>query len=203
MRLLLNKCLWILVGAVLPSSVTAQTVTRVEEDWELVLGVPSPIQDSPQISTWMSPTGSLDDEHFAADFNHAQRPDFSSGGFQVKAFDGEVLVSDRLSDSGDNLDVDYDVVTWTQSLTMANNSLEFSIENGRSDAWGNFGNGSMKVRFQTSPVTSLNDYSYLKSVEWAGVGFGGNRVESFTLKRVRIYVGGSLYGTFEVNLRVQ
>ncbi len=196
------KCMFLIAWIVIQSPAFAQylPVTRIEEDWELVLGVPSPAQDSPQISTWMSPTGNLEDEHFAADFNHAQRPDFSSGGFQVKAMDGESLVADRLSDYGDNLTNENEIVAWTQSLEIVGSALEFSILNGTSQSWGTFGGGNMKVRFQNSPVNNLNDYSYLKSVEWAGVGFGGNRVESLTLKRLRVYVNGQLYGSYDVNL---
>ena len=58
-------------------------------------------------------------------------------------------------------------------------------------------------RFDQSPVANLNAYSMNKSVEWAGVGFGGNRIESFTLKRVRIYVNDQLFASVDVNLVIQ
>ena len=179
------------------------SITRVDEDWELVVREPSPTLDSPQISTWMSPTDSLDGKHFNTDFNHAQRPDFSSGGFQVKAMDWESLMDDRISDSGDNLSIDNEIIRWTQRMEIIGSALEFSIRDGSSQSWGSFGGNYTKVRFNQSPVANLNAYSVSKSVEWAGVGFGGNRVESFTLKRVRIYVNDQLVASVDVNQVVQ
>lgn len=179
------------------------SITRVDEDWELVVREPSPTLDSPQISTWMSPTDSLDGKHFATDFNHAQRPDFSSGGFQVKAMDWESLLDDRISESGDYLSNDNETIRWTQRMEITGNALEFSIQDGTSQSWGSFGGLSTKVRFDQSPVANLNAYSVNKSVEWAGVGFGGNRIESFTLKRVRIYVNDQLFVSVDVNQVIQ
>ncbi len=176
--------------------------TGVEEDWELVLLEPAAAQDSPQISTWMSPTDSLEHEHFAADFNHAQRPDFSSGGFQAKAMRGDVLVADRVSENGDNFIYESETVTWTQRMEISDGSLEFSVINGRSRSWGSFGGSSSRVRFASSPVSNLNQYSLNKSVEWAGVGFGANRVQSLVLKRVRYFIDGNLFATVEVNQEV-
>ena len=179
------------------------SITRVEEDWELVVREPSPTLDSPQISTWMSPTDQLDGKHFSTDFNHAQRPDFSSGGFQVKEMDWESLMDDRISDSGDYLSNDNETIRWTQRMEIKNNALEFSIRDGTSQSWGTFGGPSTTVRFDQSPVESLNAYSVNKSAEWAGVGFGGNRIESFTLKRVRIYVNDQLFASVDVNQVIQ
>jgi hypothetical protein len=47
-------------------------IMRVEEVWELEVTTPDPLQYSPQISTWMSPHDSLENEHFCANFNHSQ-----------------------------------------------------------------------------------------------------------------------------------
>ncbi len=179
------------------------SITRVDEDWELVVREPSPMLDSPQISTWMSPTDSLDGKHFATDFNHAQRPDFSSGGFQVKAMDWESLMDDCISDSGDNLSNDNETIRWTQRMEIKENALEFSIHDGTSQSWGTFGGTNTKVLFDQSPVANLNAYSVNKSAEWAGVGFGGNRVQSLTLKRIRIYVNDQLVASVDVNQVIQ
>lgn len=184
-------------------SIDSESITRVDEDWELVVREPSPTLDSPQISTWMSPTDSLDGKHFATDFNHAQRPDFSSGGFQIKAMDWESLLDDRISESGDYLSNDNETIRWTQRMEIKGNALEFSIHDGTSQSWGSFGGPYTKVRFDQSPVANLNAYSVNKSVEWAGVGFGGNRIESFTLKRVRIYVNDQLFASVDVNQVIQ
>jgi len=39
-------------------------VVGVEEDWEVVLREPDPEKSSPQILTWISPTQSLEGQHF-------------------------------------------------------------------------------------------------------------------------------------------
>ncbi len=53
-------CAFLWIGFALPSLQAkpqfTSDVLKVEEDWEMVLGEPDPLQDSPQISTWMSPT---------------------------------------------------------------------------------------------------------------------------------------------------
>lgn len=177
--------------------------TRIEEDWELVLLEPAPEQDSPQISTWMSPTESLDHEHFSADFNHAKRPDFTSGGFQTKAMNGESMISDRLSENGDNFNRNQETIRWTQRMELKEQSLRFCVVDGTSLSWGSFGGGGCTVQLNNPPVSNLNDYSATKSASWAGVSFGANRVEKFKLKTVRFYVDNDLFAEVDVNLNVE
>ena len=88
-------------------------------------------------------------------------------------------------------------------MEIKGNALEFSILGGTSQSWGTLGGPTTKVRFDQSPVENLNAYSVDKSAEWAGVGFGGNRIESFTLKRVRIYVNDQLFASVDVNQVIQ
>ena len=178
-------------------------VLRVEEDWRLVLGDPEPLLDSPQFSTWMSPTGSLDSEHFCVDFNHAQRPDFSSGGFQTKALVGDSIMEDSLSENGDNLSQYGETVTWTQMMAIHSGRLYFAVKDGNSTSWGTFGGASTVVKFQQTPVSDLGGYSPEKSASWAGVGFGGNRVESLQLLRVRYYLDNGSIVQQELNLNIE
>ncbi len=162
-------------------------IVRVEEDWVMVVNQPNGYEDSPQISTWMSPTQSIDGQCFSVDFNHAQRPDFSAGGFQTKAMFGNDLQDDVFSENGDNLLVENETVQWTQVMSVKNNKLYFAVKNGTSQSWGTFGGAYTAVRFQQAEVENLNDYSYEKSAEWSGIGYGKNRVDSLRIVAVRYY----------------
>lgn len=162
-------------------------IVGVEEDWEMVLGEPDPNKSAPQILTWMSPTQTLQDQHFGIDFNLIQRPDFSSGGFQTRAFDGETLIESRFSESGDKLSHAGESIRWTQRMFLLNNQLSFEVANGTSQSWGTFGETSTRVIFNTSRVSNLNNYSPNRSLEWSGIGFGANRVAYLRLKTVRLF----------------
>ncbi len=200
-------CAFLWIGFALPSLQAkpqfTSDVLKVEEDWEMVLGEPDPLQDSPQISTWMSPTSTLENEHFAVDWNHAQRPDFSAGGFQTKAFDGSLLMEDSLSENGDNFVMTGEVVRWTQVMAIHSGQLLFAVKDGTSQSWGSFGGVNTTVRFRNSPVSNLNAYSPTASAEWSGVGYASNRVSSLKIVRVRYFLANGLVVSSDVDLTVQ
>ncbi len=181
---------------------TEPQIVGVEEDWELILGEPDPDKSSPQILTWMSPTQSLDEQHFGVDFNLIQRPDFSSGGFQVRAFDNEGLVDNTFSENGDKLSHTGETIRWTQKMFLSNNQLYCEVTNGSSQSWGTFGGSATRVRFLNVEVPNLNNYSPNCSVEWSGVGYGANRVEHFRLKTVRLFISDGNIHTIPVNAEI-
>lgn len=178
-------------------------IVGVEEDWELVVGEPDPEKSSPQILTWMSPTQSLDEQHFGVDFNLIQRPDFSSGGFQVRAFDNEQLIDNTFSENGDKLSYTGETIRWTQKMFLSNNQLYCEVTNGSSQSWGTFGGPATRVKFLNAGVSNLNNYSPNSSVEWSGIGYGANRVEHFRLKTVRLFTSNGSVQTIPVNLEIQ
>ncbi|MEQ1824956.1 MAG: hypothetical protein ABL921_03390 [Pirellula sp.] len=164
----------------------ADKIIRVEEDWELVVETPDPLQDAPQVSTWMSPRNSLTGEYFGVDLNHAQRSGYEGGGFQTKAMNGSTLVEDRLSHSGQNLTVQNETVKWTQVMAIDNQDLVFSIKNGTSTSWGSFGGTDTAIRV-SSGLSNLNSYNPETSCESSGVGYASNRVASLKLAKIRFY----------------
>ena len=92
-------------GVVLPLSVVvlalsihpcwAQTpnVTRIEEDWELVVGVPSSTSDAPQVTCVTSPAGNLDSLYATFMINHHDAPEFAEGGLELQVWSGESLLA--------------------------------------------------------------------------------------------------------------
>jgi len=177
-------------------------IVGVEEDWEMLLGEPDTIKCSPQILTWMSPTQTLDNEHFGIDLNLVQRPDFSSGGFQTRAFDGEALVDSSFSENGDKLSHTGETIRWTQRMFLSSQQLYFEVANGLSQSWGAFGGSATRVRFPTTALLNLNNYNPNCSVEWSGVGFGANRVDYLRLKAIRLYTADGQVFTVPLNLEV-
>jgi hypothetical protein len=161
-------------------------IVRVEEDWELVVETPDPLQDAPQISTWMSPTGTLEGQYFGLDLNHAQRDGYDGGGFQTKAMNGSTVAEDRLSFIGDNLNVQGENIRWTQLIAIVDDDLVFAIKNGTSQSWGSFGGPETLLR-QSSNIANLNSYTPELSLQSSGVGYASNRVASLKLLRVRLY----------------
>jgi hypothetical protein len=199
---------FLFVGAIwsclaLPSPAqSGPSIIGVEEDWELLLGEPDAVKAAPQILTWMSPTASLDDEHFGIDMNHVQRPDFTSGGFQTKALRGESLVENSFSENGQNLTHPGDTVRWTQRMFLSGNQLSFEVTNGSSHSWGTFGGPNTRVRFTASQALNLNGYNPNLSAEWSGVGYGSNRVEYLRLKTVRLFTDDGNSYSIPLNIDV-
>lgn len=177
-------------------------IVRVEEEWELEVTTPDPLQYSPQISTWMSPSDSLDNEHFCANFNHAQKVDYSGGGFQTNAYHGNALMDEKVNRGGVKLSSNGEKIKWTQVMAIINQELVFAIKDGTSQSWGDFGGPDSLVRFSTS-LSNLNGYRLNKSVEWSGVGFASNRVALLKLAKVRYFTDQGQVLESSVNIHVQ
>ncbi|MCC7423807.1 MAG: hypothetical protein IT428_26375 [Planctomycetaceae bacterium] len=176
-----------------------QDVTRVEEDWELIIEVPEPDQEAPQITTVISPFSNLDSLHGVFEINHATQPAYSNGGLQLQVWDGDDLYDYRRARSAVLLRTSNEKVTWTSSMSLLRdlNWLRFEISNGQSTTWGTFGNNSELRRGTGTYLNRLNSYSPETSVENSRVGFASNRVKKLTLKKVRYYADGNLVSTDE------
>ena len=73
----------------------AGTVIRVEEDWVLVLNQPNDMVTAPQFHTVMSPFGSLDAVFAQVTWNYRELPDFTAGGLQMQAWNGNSFIVER------------------------------------------------------------------------------------------------------------
>ncbi len=177
-------------------------IVRVEEDWELVVTVPEPLQYSPQISTWMSPNDSLNNENFCTNFNHALRDDYVGGGFQTCAFDGTALRDDKVNRNGIKLSGNEELLKWTQVMAINNQELVFTIKEGTSQCWGDFGGPDSLVRIPTS-LSNLNGYRPNRSAEWSGIGYGANRVSLLKLSKVRYITDQGQVIESTVNLQLK
>jgi hypothetical protein len=179
----------------------AQTTTspdQIQEDWQVVIGVPDPSNAGPQISTYLSPVSDGSKPFFVFDLNYQDSPTFAAGGMQVQVWSGDTLVAGSTKGTA-QLSTTNETITWTSvmSISPSTGTVSFGINSGKSTTWGKFGQGqqlNVNGSFTTN-LTSLSNYSPATSVANSGVGWESNRVTSMTLLRVRYYAGGKLLST--------
>lgn len=165
---------------------TTAEVVRVEEDWELVVGTPDANSAAPQLSCVISPVGNTESVHAAFEVNHQSMPDFVPGGLQLQIWNGEEPLASRKFPNGTVMQQQGETVQWTQSVSLEGGVLTFEILNGSSTSWGAFGGQGYLKAAVTSSLENLNGYSPSVSVANSGVSYAANRVESLTLRRVRL-----------------
>lgn len=168
------------------SATSSSDVIRVEEDWEMVVTDPDPTTNAPQVTCVTSPLGHVDGLYVAFDLNHHSLTDYYSGGLQLQLWNNDVPIANDYPSMYQMLSNDNETVTWTQRMKLNDGLLKFEVVNGQSVSWGVFGGSNLAV-FVPSSMGNLNQYSPDVSVANSGVGFAGNRVQSLTLKRVRLY----------------
>lgn len=159
-------------------------VVRVEEDWALELLEPDGNVTAPQINTVMSPFGD-GSVVFQVNWNYWDMPSFQPGGIQVQAWQGKSLAAQKGFGEA-SLSLDAETVTWTQVMEANGDSVSFSVVNGRSETWGDFGGENMTVDVAT-PAANLDAYSPAASRADATVTFGLNRVAVLRMTGVRVY----------------
>lgn len=173
---------------------SGSAVVRVEEDWKLVLNEPDSDVSAPQFHSIMSPYGHLSQAYAQVYWNYRELPDFNAGGLQVQGWYGEESV-DLKTVSEDSLSRDAEAITWTQRLELEGGKVKFSVVNGRSSSWGNFGGNATKVAMPGS-LSDLGQYSASVSKANSWITYGANRVNSLVILRVRKYAAnGSLLST--------
>lgn len=163
-------------------------VVRVEEDWELVVATSDSNSTSPQVVTAFSPYGDVEGHYATFEVNHQSAPEFGSGGLHLQIWDGEGVETTVCNGDDTVMSSDGETVRWTQRIRLKNNQLYFSIRNGTSETWGNFGGSGTMWRSVHTSLTHLNAYNPDISVRNSGVTYGGNRVTSLVLKSVRRYL---------------
>ena len=166
-------------------------VYRVEEDWQLLAGDPSPADNGPQVTCAISPAG-MDTAYCAFDLNYKTQPDYSPGGLQIHTWDPLDPVKFASSSDASIMATHAETVTWTQTMSWTNSTIEYQVINGRSQTWGNFGgtgsanSGALALSMPTY-LSNLNNYSPDMSLNNSGVSFASNLVGSLTLVAVRWY----------------
>jgi len=163
-------------------------VVRVEEDWELVVGTPAPGSLAPQVNSVISPRGNIDGLHAAFELNVQSLLEYAPGGLQLQLWFGQWALNDRKFPNSNVLSHVGETVCWTQSMEIEEGRIVFEIIDGTSTTWGDFGGqGYLKGSLVTF-LTNLNDYDPAVSIANSGISYADNRVQSLTLKSVRVYL---------------
>ncbi len=170
-------------------------IDRIEEDWEVVIGEPSPEEEAPQIVNVFSPLGNLEQDFAVFELNHRTQPDYLEGGMQLQRWTGSEL--DQVESWTNDRDsfllmTPGETVTYTLRMSLLYGSwLGFSVRNGQSETWGQFGGDSLRLVSYTD-LPNLNSYSTENSTTNSRIGFASYRVTRFVLKEVRYYSQGEL-----------
>jgi hypothetical protein len=165
----------------------AQSVEKIEEDWELVISDPDPDLAAPQTTCTIAPAGNLEGLHATLELNVRSQPEFAPGGVQLQLWNGEELLATRTYVNYSALATPNETIRWTQKVRRANNEdLIFEVVQGESATWGDFGGqGYLRAEVDGS-LLNLDTYNPDVSAANSGVGFASNRVQSLVLKEVRV-----------------
>lgn len=179
--------LFVVAWATIAAAQDSETIVRVEEDWELVVATPDTDSDGPQLACVISPVGDLNSVYATFELNHQSLPSYVPGGLQLQVWNGETPVNHHKYPTEAVLSNPGETVRWTQSVEVVEGGLTFEVTNGSSTTWGTFGGqGYLKATVSAS-LANLNGYSPAVSVENSGVSYAANRVESLTLRSVRVF----------------
>ncbi len=162
----------------------AGPAVRVEEDWKLVVNEPNNSVNSPQFHTTMSPLSHLDSFYAQVTWNYRWTPNFTPGGLQLHAWDGDTEIRAR-GVRVTELSTTAETITWTQSLETDGAQLLFQIKNGNSTTWGTF-DRDMYINMSAN-LPDLSSYSPDVSVENSCITYGSNRVNLLVITQVRYY----------------
>jgi hypothetical protein len=170
-------------------------ITKVEEDWEIVISEPDTETNSPQICVVCTPTGSLQGKHAVFEINNLVLPQYYGGGLQFQTWNGTQAIGERHHDDFKTAATAGEVITFTTSMRVSEGHVSFRVKNGHSTTWGDFGNNNSLWLLHSTDLEDMSGYSTDASVHFSKVGFGGNRVSKFVLKEVRYYSGSDLVST--------
>ena len=182
-----------------PAAVLGQDVgppiTRVEEDWVLLIDEPDLNINSPQIATVLSPLSHIRGIHVVFELNHITLGEYAPGGMQLQCWHDDYNMAWQNFPEVKPLHVTNETLTYTNTMELKEGKLIFEVTNGQSETWGKFG-GQGYLRFMLwTNTTELTDYSPDVSVKYSKVGYGANRVKKYCLKEVRYYSNGVLIET--------
>ena len=163
----------------------------------MVINEPDPNSHSPQVTFFTAPSGS-EDSYFQLQMNYAADQQFSGGGFHVAAVNNSVMLDEERSHTHVALTTAHDHVRWTSVMAWIDNKLYFAVKDGHCGDWGDFGGPDYLVEMPTS-LSDLSGYRAQQSLDAVDIGFGGNRVNSVTLREVVRYYSDGTRETVPVN----
>jgi hypothetical protein len=174
------------VGSVARAQTTS-AVTRVEEDWQLVVGSPDATIEAPQITCLISPLGDLSSLYAILTLNHQTQPDYVPGGLQLQLWKNySPLWSANFSNNA-LMQQAGETVNWTTRMTVLDGTIHFRVVSANSSTWGDFSSSSELRIVTNTSLSDLNSYSPDVSAQNSGISYASNLVNSLVLQQVRYY----------------
>ena len=164
-----------------------EPIYRLEESWEIKIRAADSDIQAPQVTTVMTPDSQQNGHYFVFNLNHATQPEFSGGSMQVHCWQFDELFAYNLPLEFGFLRPGEESVTWTQCLELRDGNLIYTITDGSSRTWKDFGGEEALRISMPSSLQNLNGYSSDETVSGSEVGFAGNRVDRLVLKSVKYY----------------
>jgi len=178
-----------------------QQIVRVEEDWILQIGSPDTDSNGPQILNTISVQEDLDSDYAVFEINHSTQPAYHRGGMQLQAWCHGSINEYRDLESGVMLAHENETLRYTLAMEVDDGHVRFSILNGQSETWEEFGGHEESRVSLSTELTSLNSYRPQTSVANSGISYASHRVKRLALKEVR-YFSASGHVRTESNERV-
>ena len=164
------------------------TITRIEEEWEIIVGTPDPSTHAPQLINAMSTTDKLSDVHAVFEVNHKTQPSYEPGRLQLQCWSGDTLLGYSSSTRTGQLNTPGEVITYTITMALDNASgkVNFFVR-GQGPTWTNFGSSDHLTLHIGTPQTFFPNYSPEVSVKNSKVTFAAHTIQKFAQKKVRYY----------------
>ncbi len=183
-----------LAGMLLPTSnawAQAPLGTRaIEQDWRVELYVMS---EGTRLTSPLFVSG-FTIPHVPALFqcawNHRDIPILEEGGIQLQVYGWNNLLDEQeilTPPWREKLNVDDEVITWTQRLEISNLDYIFTVKDISSKTWGSIPGPYVVRRRFLVWAPPLEWYSYEEIARNSGILMGGNRFKSMTIAQTRFY----------------
>jgi hypothetical protein len=170
------------------SQLRAQTVTAIEEDWQLDINTSNSVRSSPQFNCLTSTGADIQSLHAILLVNQHET---TSGNLQLQLWSGDQrLAITEVPNSSAILNTVGERITWTMRLSVSKSVLTAEILNLSSTTWGNSsGKNSIATVSATTTLAGLDSYDPNVTCQNSDVEVGNTRVQKLTLRKTRIYTG--------------
>jgi hypothetical protein len=193
----------VVAGLVLRTPVSlAQTpygTMAIEQDWKvelLVMPAGNRLTSPLFVSSFSIPLVSA---LFQCTWNHRDVPLLEEGGIQLQVYKWNDLLDEQeilTPPWREKLNIDDELITWTQRLAIVGMDYRFTIKNISSKTWGEIAGPYTIKRTFLVWVPPLELYNFQEIADNSGIVMGGNRFKRMTVLQTRFYDGqGALLRT--------
>jgi hypothetical protein len=136
---------------------------------------------------------------FQCTWNHRDVPLLEEGGIQLQVYKWNDLLDEQeilTPPWREKLNIDDELITWTQRLAIVGMDYRFTIKNISSKTWGEIAGPYTIKRTFLVWVPPLELYNFQEIADNSGIVMGGNRFKRMTVLQTRFYDGqGALLRT--------